>query len=531
MSAQPEQMPELSALERYASAVRTKILTSQADLDPKDRIHPDMAQWCTEHGNIVAMTSGMILTSDPSSRDVQNCKTIMLNKGIRPGRVMAATPGLVSVLIDNIDMDAIEELRRAETEEEKVSNQQKRLRLLVQEAVNLGISDIHIEVREDVARIRFRKHGEMYLHAEWFPKVAREIASVAFNKETDHATAHFNPYVPQNASMPMMIDGVELRLRLASLPAHGGFDMVMRILGSTDSDVVPDLHELGYTDAQISIIARASKVPHGAILMAGPTGSGKTTTLASCMSMIEEDRKIYTIEDPVEKFISNATQVPVNTDKEDRGFASFGRASLRMDPDVIVLGEMRDEDTAGVMVRAAITGHLVYSTIHTNSATNIITRLADLGISPVLLGDGSLLVCLIYQRLVPTLCPHCKVPVSESQDHQPYLSRWQEYFGERFSGIYARGKDCEKCNNLGVTGRRVAAEVIWIDEQGREFIQKGDTFGWEKYLRNNGWQSHREHAIDLAAEGISDPLDVERVIGEINSAYAASSFNYAALSE
>src|SRR5206468_3761180 len=134
---------------------------------------------------------------------------------------------------------------------------------------------------------------------------------------------------------------------------------------------------------------------YGAIIMSGPTGSGKTTTLASCMRLVANQRKVFTVEDPVEKLVPNATQVPINTDHYDRGFANMKRTVLRMDPDVIVLGEIRDEDTAHIMARAAITGHLVFSTVHTNTATDIITRLVDLGISRALLASPNLLVCLM----------------------------------------------------------------------------------------------------------------------------------------
>src|SRR5690606_24495539 len=196
-----------------------------------------------------------------------------------------------------------------------------------QEAVDADVSDIHIEVRSDVAKIRFRKFGELYLHAEWFPRIGREIAAVAFNKETDHATAHFNPLIPQDASMPLSLNHQDVRLRLASMPAHGGFDMVMRILGVGDAAKVISLQDLGYTEEQVYIIKRAVQMPHGAVLLSGPTGSGKTTTLASCMQMVKDTRKVYTIEDPVEKVVPTVTQVPVNTDKNDRSFASFGRAT------------------------------------------------------------------------------------------------------------------------------------------------------------------------------------------------------------
>lgn len=407
---------ERQLLEKYAQAFNHKVIESQADLDPKDRPMPEMLPWCYRQGSIVVLGSGTILTSNPNSRSVQNCKIVMLNQGIRPGRVMAASQDLIQMLLANAEA-AEEFLNQEAIEPEAVSAQQQRLRHLVKEAVSVGASDIHIEVRPEVARIRFRKHGELYLHAEWIPKLGREIASVAFNKETDHAITHFNPLVPQNASMPLEIDNKMIRLRLASLPAHGGFDVVMRILTAGDEQI-QTLEELGYPPEQIALIRKAVNMPHGAVIMAGPTGSGKTTTLASALQMIGNDRKTYTIEDPVEKVVKTATQVPVNTEHDDRGFANMGRSTLRMDPDVIVLGEMRDEDTARVMTRAAITGHLVFSTLHTNTAPAIITRLVDMGISPTLLSDPNLLVCLICQRLMPKLCAHCATPISESTAHK-----------------------------------------------------------------------------------------------------------------
>src|SRR5690606_25874056 len=144
--------------------------------------------------------------------------------------------------------------------------------------------------------------------------------------------------------------------------------------------------------------------------------------------------------------------------KEDRDFANMGRSALRMDPDVIVLGELRDEDTARVMIRAAITGHLVFSTIHTNSATAIITRLVDMGISPVLLGDPNVLNCLICQRLVPKLCPHCTTPIENSALHQPYLQRWLPVIGDCIESVRVRGKNCVYCKGIGISGRTVVAE-------------------------------------------------------------------------
>lgn len=516
---------QMAVLEQYAAATATKVTTSQNDLDTKDKAMEEMLSWCKDQGNIVVLKSATILASDPTSRAVQNCKSLMLSKGIHPGQVYASTPSLISLLLASSNQAEQAKKHKGEATG-TFSDQQRHLRDLVQEAVIQRVSDIHIQVRSTHTKIRMRQHGELRLYAEWSEKLGREIASVAFNKETDHATSHFNPLVPQDASMPLKIQGKDIRLRLASVPAHGGFDMVMRIL-ATGEERNKGLEELGYTANQVEIIKTALKLPFGAIIVAGPTGSGKTTTLASCMEMVNPTLKLYSIEDPVEKVVEAATQVPVNTEKEDRTFASMGRAALRMDPDIIILGEMRDEDTAHVMVRASITGHLVLTTLHTNRATAIITRLVDMGISPVLLSDSSVLRCLMCQRLIPKVCTHCSVPLRDSPRHVPFISEWENVLGvEAMSKARARGPGCAHCFRTGISGRTVVAEVIWVDEEGRQFIQKCDTLNWEKYLKEHGWMDFNARAAQLIEAGICDPFDAEKVVGPINTSTKAANYKY-----
>jgi type IV pilus assembly protein PilB len=516
---------QMKLLEEFAAATRTKVLSSQADIDAKDKVMNEMLAWCKEQESIAVLKSATILSSNPASRTVQNCKSLMLSKGIHPGQVYAATPDFIGLVLASGQGNGIVKKQKVESVV-TFSDQQRHLRDLVYEAVLQGVSDIHIQVRETYAKIRMRQHGELYLYAEWSERLGREIASVAFNKETDHATSHFNPLVPQDASMPLKIHGKDIRLRLASVPAHGGFDMVMRILAAGEARS-KTLEELGYTTSQVDIIRTALKLPFGAIIVAGPTGSGKTTTLAACMELVESTQKLYSIEDPVEKVIEAATQVPVNTEKEDRSFASMGRAALRMDPDVIILGEMRDEDTAHVMVRASITGHLVLTTLHTNRATAIITRLVDMSVSPVLLSDSSVLRCLMCQRLMPKVCKKCAIPLRNSPRHQANIPEWQGVLGaEIINSAVARGPGCPACNRSGVGGRIVVAEVIWVDEKGREFIQKGDTLSWEKYLLENNWVNFHGRAVQLIREGVCDPFDAEKVVGPINISTAATVYRY-----
>ena len=175
-------------LEQYATATRTKVVMTPADLDPKDKIMDEMLLWCKEQGDIVVLRSATILSQEPTSRTVQNCKSLLLAKGIHPGQVYAAVPALVNLILDSGDED--EEIRKTKGETSiSFSDQQKHLRDLVLEAINENVSDIHIQVRQAYTRIRMRQHGELRVYAEWSEKLGREIASVAFNKETDHATS------------------------------------------------------------------------------------------------------------------------------------------------------------------------------------------------------------------------------------------------------------------------------------------------------------------------------------------------------
>jgi type II secretory ATPase GspE/PulE/Tfp pilus assembly ATPase PilB-like protein len=518
------QTQEAELLHKYSEIIKYKLISSKNDLEPGVRISPEMLKWCKAQppGTILVLSNGVIITSVPGSRVVQNCKAIMLREGLRPERVLGATNEFIQVFLQEREADN----ESYESSKEIITSQQQRLRLLVKEALQNDASDIHIEVRTDIAKIRFRKNGELYLHGEWLPRIAREIASICFNKETDYSVTHFNPLVPQNASMPLLIEGKNVRLRLASMPAHGGFDIVLRILttGEVEESML-NLMQLGYTKEQLAIIQKAVKMPHGAVIISGPTGSGKTTTLASCLNMFATDRKLYTIEDPVEKVVEKATQVPVNEEQEDRSFASLGRATLRMDPDVIVLGEIRDVDTAAVMVRASMTGHLVFSTLHTNTATGIVTRLVDMGISVNLLSDTNLLVCLISQRLMPTLCNVCALPIMKSTEHSKHIDYFQKILGD-LSTVRVRGKYCPECQGSGISGRTVIAEVVWIDEVSRAFIRNNDILGWEKYLKEQGWQSYSIHAVNLVKQGKCDPLDAERAIGSLDLAFRAVSFDY-----
>jgi general secretion pathway protein E len=180
------------------------------------------------------------------------------------------------------------------------------------------------------------------------------------------------------------------------------------------------------------------------------------------------------------------------------------------------LGEIRDEDTAAVLVRAALTGHLVFSTLHTNTAMGIIPRLLDMGLGAHLLCDPNFLQSLICQRLVPKLCQECAIPARDSQSHQTHLFAWQQVFGQQATALQARSeRGCKACHGTGISGQSVVAEIIMLDEASRRFITASDFVGWERHLRSLGWESYRDKAKKLVANGLVDPLDAQRIVGEL----------------
>ena len=232
--------------------------------------------------------------------------------------------------------------------------------------------------------------------------------------------------------------------------------------------------------------------------------------MASCMQHIHPSRKIYTIEDPVEKRIPNATQIPVSSQFSDLDFASMMHTVLRMDPNVIVLGEVRDAKTAQCVMSAALTGHLVLSTVHTHSAVDIIARLQDLGVSNRLLAGEKTILALISQRLLPTLCTECSEPLNQ-QD--PHFTQLKSHYGDAISGLKQRGQGCPACQYQGIHGRTVAAEILSIDRFAADCIRQNDVGQWREYLQSTQWQSLRDIADLHVKAGTCDVHDVRRILG------------------
>lgn len=506
--------------ERYAAVTHTHVIQNKSQLDPKDQALDEMRDWCMGEGNIVVLKSGNILSVDPTARQVQNCKSLMLTKGIYPGQVFASTHKMIaSLLMIRAEEKGVETYLEAEAPR-TVSLQQKQLRELLSEALRRKVRRIHIQVRETSTQIRMRQQGVLQIYGEWSEKLGEELAALVFHKKEN---TPFNPLLPQEAALTLNLQGRDLRLFSKSVPAQDGFDFVMNLLTLRDERGLL-LEELGYTEGQAQIIKSAMAFPSGIILIAGPEGSGKSTTLASCLGLVRETEKIYSLEESQENVIARATQVPVH---HDRTLASMGRIVLNMDPDVISLSEISDEESARLLVSACLRGHLVLSTLCASRALSIITRLRELNLSSSVLSDQAVLRGLSCQHLVVKLCPSCAIPLLKSKEQEARRPSLEKALG---SGVLekarVRGPGCNQCHYSGADGQMAMAEVIYVDEEGRNFILKNDLFGWEAYLQSKGFKSLFDRAVDLISQGVLDPLDAERTIGPLNRSFQDKNFIY-----
>jgi len=361
---------------------------------------------------------------------------------------------------------------------------------LIQEAKSLKSSDIHIESYEHKCRVRIRIDGMMVerylLKRDEYPALINKVKIVA---NLDIAEKR----LPQDGRINFKHNGQQFDIRASVLPTLHGEKVVLRLLNNDATDI--DLNSLGFSKFDLDNYLQGAKKPNGILLISGPTGSGKTTTLYATLKLLnKETRNILTIEDPVEYTLEGINQVPL---KESIGltFAAALRSFLRQDPDVIMVGEIRDTETANMAIRAALTGHLVLSTIHTNSAWGTVSRLIDMGIPPFLV--ASTLNTTVAQRLVRLLCPHCKQeqPFDESlypRQFKPFAAVENHY----------AAKGCENCYYTGYKGRKAVYEVIPIDHDLAIEIKNGNMY-IQNQLKERGIQTLAENAFNLFKDGLT----------------------------
>jgi type II secretion system protein E len=373
---------------------------------------------------------------------------------------------------------------------------------VLRDAIELRASDIHLEPFEDEMRIRYRIDG-----------VLQEVPVPAQIKRFQPAIvsrvkilSHLNiaeKRLPQDGRIKVRIDDAEIDIRVSVIPMLHGEAVVMRLL--RQSSTLRGMGELGLDARELKCFRRVLALPHGIILVTGPTGSGKTSTLYTALNEINDHvRKIITIEDPVEYQLKGINQIQVN-EKAGLTFARGLRSILRHDPDVVLIGEIRDHETAQIAVQASLTGHLVFSTLHTNDAPGALTRLVDMGIEPYLVASS--LEAVLAQRLVRVLCPHCKQP-----DTSPTVRAIKAQTGIDAATPVFRAVGCRECRNTGYHGRRAIFEWMDTTNELRQLILKNVSSdvlreaairAGMKTLAEDGWR--------LVRLGVTTPEEVLRV--------------------
>jgi type II secretory ATPase GspE/PulE/Tfp pilus assembly ATPase PilB-like protein len=411
----------------------------------------------------------------------------------------------------NLPFDAeLEPMAISETAElklAKATDQIGRIKAILASALQCRASDIHLEPTDQGLRIRFRIDGILRDIKTLPLDISRKVI-VALKVMADMDIAESRK--PQDGRIGEQYtseDNIakDLDMRVSTLPCVNGEKIVIRLL--PQENPFTTISDLGFTERSRQTYEKWLHQPQGMIIFTGPTGSGKTSTLyTSLQAIATENVNVTTVEDPVEYVLSNITQTQVN-ELAGMTFASGLRAILRQDPDIIMVGEIRDAETAETAIRAALTGHLVLTTMHTNDAPSAIPRIKDMGIDPSLVSDS--LLGVVAQRLVRRVCPHCSEPhiPPDAEIEAIGLKR-----SEINSSNFRKGKGCPKCFNTGYLGREAIIELLEVDDSIRQIIYEGSMTELTRYLRDIDFQSFRQAAISKVMSGVTTITEVLRVL-------------------
>jgi len=375
----------------------------------------------------------------------------------------------------------------------------KLVNLMITESVNMRASDIHIEPFEDKVRIRYRIDGELVerdspprrLHAALISRI-KVMASIDISEKRK----------PQDGRIKTRVGGKDFDMRISLLPTGHGQAVVMRILDRDNIKI--GIRNLGFSEENYRTFQNIIRRPNGIFLVTGPTGSGKTTTLYSALGELNRpDRKIITAEDPVEYYLPGINQVEVKT-TIGLNFARIIRAMLRQAPNVILVGEIRDTETADMAIQASLTGHLVFSTLHTNDAPSSITRLIDMGVQPFLVASS--VMAIMAQRLVRVICPKCAAPVKPDPSELQYLGVTDEQIA---TAKFMAGKGCAYCQHTGYRGRKAVFELMTMSTAIRDMTFKGEpTQNIRRQAQMMGMRTLVDDALDKALIGVTTIQEV-----------------------
>jgi len=382
---------------------------------------------------------------------------------------------------------------------------------ILSDAVSLRTSDIHVEPFEHELRIRYRIDGllqEVPVPAQIKRFQPAIVSRIKILSNLDIAEKR----VPQDGRIKIRIKNSEIDIRVSVIPMLHGEAVVLRLLRQ-DAGLI-GLEGLGMADRERRIFERVLEMPHGIALVTGPTGSGKTTTLYSALTQINDSvRKIITIEDPVEYQLKGINQIQV-VEKAGMTFARGLRAILRHDPDVVLIGEIRDRETAQIAVQASLTGHMVFSTLHTNDAPGALTRLVDMGVEPYLVASS--LEAVMAQRLVRVLCPECK-----EEDHSDRIAALRDRVEALQNATVYRAVGCKACRMTGYTGRQALFELMTLSGPIRQVLLRGgSSLEVKEIARREGMRTLLEDGWRIVCNGVTTPSEVLRVSKDEDAAFA-----------
>lgn len=419
-------------------------------------------------------------------------------KGINSNRLINPLTGEA----EEIDIKEVTELYLSQA-----ANQTRRINALISVAMQHRASDIHLEPTEEGLRFRCRIDG-ILRDIKMLPlEVSRRIIvalKVMCNMDIAESRRPQDGRIGKNYTEENS-EGANLDMRVSTLPCVNGEKIVIRLLPRRNP-FTGNLEGLGFTPPALGIYRSWLSQPQGLIIMTGPTGSGKTSTLYTSLQMLAtESVNVVTVEDPVEYILPHITQTQVH-ELAGMTFAAGLRAILRQDPDIVMVGEVRDPETAETVIRAALTGHLVLSTMHTNDAASAIPRLKDLGPDPGLISDA--LLGIVAQRLVRKNCPHCRQPYTPVREDLQILG----ISAGEVSGNWQKGKGCEKCFGTGYLGREAVVEVLDVNDRVRQIIYEGNITEMNRYLGSIDFNSFRLAAIAKVNQGITTVTEIVRVL-------------------
>lgn len=461
----------------------------------------------------IGFRDGQLVLAMADPLDVEAIDEAELRTGFKIQAVVASA-SQVHYAIEKyaVSPDALQELEQSEGSQEDEPDETalegdvpvvRIVNQLLREAVIDGASDIHFEAEEHDVRVRYRIDGVLQDVAN-LPKSSQAglLSRIKVMADMDITERRR----PQDGRIALKVEDRPVDLRVASLPTPLGEGIVIRILNS--GVAFHSLDDMGLSVGNRAILDRMLRKPYGCIFLAGPTGSGKTTTLYAALQEINDPtRKIVTVEDPIEYRMEGLTQVAVNP-RVGLTFATGLRTILRYDPDIVMVGEVRDPETASIAVRAALTGHLVLSSIHTNDAPSALTRLSDMGVEPYV--TASALVGAIAQRLVRKLCPECKQPVEIPSERLIAAG----FTAEEVSSLTAYGPvGCSKCRGTGFKGRQAVFEIMEMDDElTRLTLRHADAAELRDAAIERGMVTLRRDALDKVIAGITSLDEVDRVV-------------------